>query len=132
MYRAQRDLIERELSKAEWAGAIRNLVRIDTVDSYQGQENSIVILSLVRDNLTENQGFMWEPSRINVAISRAQERLVVIGATRMWERKNRDDPLGEVLAFIRAREEDRPDEYKVLDEDAVRSMMHSEVVSYEH
>lgn len=131
MYRAQRDLIERELSKAEWAGAIRNLVRIDTVDSYQGQENPVVILSLVRDNLSENQGFMWEPSRINVAISRAQERLIVVGATRMWERKNRNGPLGEVLAFVRSRAQDQQDKYRILDEDSLREMLESEVTVYE-
>lgn len=100
MYRAQKVLLEKELSKAEWAAAIRSLIRIDTVDSYQGQENSFIILSLVRDNPGERQGFMWDPSRINVSLSRAQERLAIVGAARMWRRRNQSDPLGRVLKFI--------------------------------
>lgn len=103
MYRAQKQLLEKELSKAEWAAPIRSLVRIDTVDGYQGQENPFIILSLVRDNPKEKQGFMWDPSRINVSLSRAQERLAIVGATRMWQRRNRTDPLGRVLRFVEER-----------------------------
>ncbi|TFH84735.1 nuclease [Billgrantia azerbaijanica] len=62
MYRAQKELLEKALSKAEWAVAMRDLIRIDTVDSYQGQENKIVILSLVRDNASQNQGFLLNSS----------------------------------------------------------------------
>lgn len=103
MYRAQKHLLEKELSKAEWAASIRSFVRIDTVDSYQGQENHFIILSLVRDNPSERQGFMWDPSRINVSLSRAQERLAIVGATRMWKKRNRADPLGRVLRFVEER-----------------------------
>lgn len=103
MYRAQKTLLEKELSKAEWAAPIRSLIRIDTVDSYQGQENPFIILSLVRDNVREKQGFMLDPSRINVSLSRAQERLVVVGAARMWQLRNKADPLGRVLRFIEDR-----------------------------
>jgi len=100
MYSAQKALLEKELSKAEWASSIRSLIRIDTVDSYQGQENPFIILSLVRDNISESQGFMWEPSRINVSLSRAQERLAIVGAARMWRNRNKQGPLGRVLSFI--------------------------------
>ncbi|MEA9798434.1 nuclease [Xanthomonas campestris pv. raphani] len=103
MYREQKNLLEKELSKAEWASPLRSMVRIDTVDSYQGQENPFIILSLVRDNLREEQGFMWDPSRINVSLSRAQERLAIVGAARMWRRRNKSDPLGRVLQFIEER-----------------------------
>jgi len=103
MYRGQKTLLEKELSKAEWAASIRSLIRIDTVDSYQGQENPFIILSLVRDNISKKQGFMVDPSRINVSLSRAQERLVVVGAARMWQSRNRADPLGKVLSFIEER-----------------------------
>lgn len=102
MYREQKLLLEKELSKAEWAAPIR-VVKDDTVYSYQGQENPFMILSLVRDNPTERQGFMWDPSRINVSLSRAQERLAIVGATRMWQRRNRTEPLGRVLRFVEER-----------------------------
>lgn len=100
MYRAQKQLLEKELSKAEWAAPIRDLIKIETVDAYQGQENTIIILSLVRNNPEGKQGFLVETSRINVALSRAQERLVVIGSKHMWERANGNSSLAEVLAFI--------------------------------
>ncbi|MBD3586003.1 AAA family ATPase [Salinimonas sp. HHU 13199] len=100
MYRAQKELIESELSKSEWAVSLRHLIKIDTVDSYQGQENKIVILSLVRDNLRSVQGFLRDAPRINVAISRAQERLIIIGARRMWAEGKSDSSLGKVLSYI--------------------------------
>jgi len=105
MYRAQKDLIENELSKAEWATPLRHLIKIDTVDSYQGQENKIIILSLVRDNKKSIQGFLGDAPRINVAISRAQERLIILGASRMWTKGNNDSALGTVYEFIKRKVE---------------------------
>nr|WP_168191505.1 AAA domain-containing protein [Thermomonas aquatica] len=113
MYRAQKSLLEKELSKAEWAAPIRSFIRIDTVDSYQGQENPFIILSLVRDNPSEDQGFMWDPARINVSLSRAQERLIVVGAARMWQRRNTKGPLGRVVRFISDRCAEADDRYTI-------------------
>ena len=114
MYRAQKELLEKELSKAEWAVAMRDLIRIDTVDSYQGQENKIVILSLVRDNASQNQGFLKDRARINVSISRAQERLIIVGAAHMWENRNATSPLGEVLSYIRDRFNEGDPDYQIV------------------
>lgn len=114
MYRAQKDLLEKELSKGEWAVTLRDLIRIDTVDSYQGQENKIVILSLVRDNPEEKQGFLKDRARINVSISRAQERLVVVGAVRMWSKRNSASALGEVLSFINSRVDVADPGYQII------------------
>lgn len=100
MYRQQKEEIESAISRAEWAGALRGLIKVDTVDSYQGQENKIIILSLVRDNPNKLQGFLRDAPRINVAISRAQERLLVLGAARMWSKDNNDSALGSVYEFI--------------------------------
>jgi serine/threonine protein kinase len=100
MYRAQKQLLENELSRAEWVAPIRDLIKIETVDAYQGQENTIIILSLVRNNREGKQGFLVDASRINVALSRAQERLVVIGSKHMWESSNANSSLSEVLKFI--------------------------------
>jgi superfamily I DNA and/or RNA helicase len=84
MYAAQRDLIRRKLDQADWAGGFRDLFTVGTVDSYQGKENCIIILSVVRNDTSSVVGFLSEPERINVALSRAQDRLIVVGSTTMW------------------------------------------------
>ncbi len=100
MYSKQRALIDRLKSEATWLGEARKLVKVDTVDSYQGKENRIIILSTVRNNPKGNPGFLWSPNRINVAMSRAMERLYIVGATKMWKAKNASLPLGRVLTKI--------------------------------
>lgn len=55
------------------------LRRISTIDSFQGQEAPIVILSLVRSNETQTIGFLQDYRRMNVALTRAQQQLIVIG-----------------------------------------------------
>ncbi len=101
MYSRQRELLNRMKAEARWMPAdVRRLVKIDTVDSYQGKENRIVILSTVRNNPQLNPGFLRSSNRINVAMSRAMERLVVVGATSMWRGKNTDLPLGRVLQKV--------------------------------
>lgn len=96
MYAAQRDLIRRKLDQADWAGDIRDLFTVGTVDSYQGKENCIIILSLVRNDTSSLVGFLSEPERINVALSRAQDRLIVVGSTTMWSGRA-GTPLKKVL-----------------------------------
>ncbi len=54
-------------------------MRISTIDSFQGQEKEIIILSLVRSNDEGNIGFLKDYRRMNVAITRAKEQLFVIG-----------------------------------------------------
>jgi len=54
-------------------------LRISTIDSFQGQEKEIVILSLVRSNDDGDIGFLKDYRRMNVAITRAKEQLFVIG-----------------------------------------------------
>lgn len=49
-----------------------------TVDSYQGKENDIIILNLVRSNLKHNVGFLREKRRLNVAVSRSIDYLLIV------------------------------------------------------
>ncbi|CAD8066812.1 unnamed protein product [Paramecium sonneborni] len=54
-------------------------VKVQTVDNYQGEENDIVIISLVRNNNINKLGFIKVENRINVALSRARLGLYVFG-----------------------------------------------------
>lgn len=115
MYSAQKRLLEAEMSRAEWMAPIRDLCTVATVDSYQGKEHQVIILSLVRNNPERKQGFLVEPSRINVSLSRAQERLTVIGSKNMWEASNRHSSLADVLTFISKQIAEGSESYELVD-----------------
>ena len=54
-------------------------VAINTVDSFQGQERDIIYISLVRSNEKGEIGFLADTRRMNVAMTRAKKKLVIIG-----------------------------------------------------
>jgi serine/threonine protein kinase/RecA/RadA recombinase len=64
-------------------------LRIGTVDRFQGMERQVVIVSLVRNNPQGTIGFAREPERINVAFSRAQELLVIVGCKSLFTQQAR-------------------------------------------
>ncbi|WP_218831878.1 AAA domain-containing protein [Bordetella genomosp. 10] len=107
MYAAQERLLQRLLSEQDWATGYRRLIKIDTVDSYQGKENRIIIVSTTRNNGRFEQGFLSSNERVNVAISRAMERLVIVGAARMWRERHQRSPMGRVLAHIESHRDDK-------------------------
>lgn len=78
LHSKQRTLLERKKREASWLADSRKLVKIDTVDSYQGKENQIVILTTVRNNEELNPGFLISPNRVNVAMSQAMNRLIIV------------------------------------------------------
>jgi serine/threonine protein kinase len=100
MYAEQERLLQRLLSEQDWATGYRRLIKIDTVDSYQGKENRIIIVSTTRNNGRYEQGFLSSSERVNVAISRAMDRLVIVGAARMWRERHQGSSMGRVLAHI--------------------------------
>lgn len=55
------------------------LIKVSTIDSFQGQEMPVIVVSLVRSNEEGNIGFLKDYRRMNVALTRAQEQLIVIG-----------------------------------------------------
>lgn len=54
-------------------------ITINTIDSFQGQERDVVIISLVRNNDSGTIGFLKDYRRMNVAMTRAKKKLIVIG-----------------------------------------------------
>ncbi|WP_180559256.1 AAA domain-containing protein [Arsenophonus endosymbiont of Apis mellifera] len=104
MYSEQKRMLHKEFHSQNWRDDFLSMVKIDTVDSYQGKENRIVIVSLVRSNAEHSPGFLKLPNRINVAMSRAMDRLIIIGDLRMWFGKNSELPLGKVVSYIQSRQ----------------------------
>lgn len=99
-YRKQVDLLQNRLESESWAAPIRSMMKVDTIDSYQGSENRIILLSLVRHNTEQEGGFMTDNARVNVALSRAKERLLIIGAGSMWSKADAFRPLARVFDYI--------------------------------
>jgi hypothetical protein len=75
MYADQVDRLRQALSRRHF----RRQVRIDTVDSFEGREEDLVVISLVRSNERGRIGFLRVPNRLNVAISRARRLVVCVG-----------------------------------------------------
>jgi hypothetical protein len=65
--------------KSELRALKMKFVKISTVDNYQGEENDIIILSLVRSNRSDKIGFLKTYNRVCVALSRARKALFCIG-----------------------------------------------------
>jgi ATP-dependent RNA/DNA helicase IGHMBP2 len=71
-YRAQVELLQKEFASAPG-------VSVNTIDSFQGQERDVVYISLVRSNDKSEIGFLRDYRRMNVAMTRARMKLVMIG-----------------------------------------------------
>ncbi len=54
-------------------------IQVDTIDGFQGQEKELICLSLVRSNTTNEIGFLKDYRRLNVALTRAMKKLIVVG-----------------------------------------------------
>ncbi len=104
MYGAQRAAVETAIAERPWEARFRRLLKVETVDSYQGKENTIVIVSLSRTNSTRQGGHVSIPNRANVAFSRAKERLIIVGSAQFWTQFDKDDPIRKTLGWIRARD----------------------------
>jgi len=97
MYSEQKRRIEREWSQQAYPEEFRRIVVIDTVDAYQGKENEVVIVTLVRSNNERKPGHVGRENRCNVAMSRAKERLYIIGDSSMWSDPRCRSPMRTVL-----------------------------------
>ena len=77
-YKSQVRLIK-ELFEASALLTYADKISINTVDSFQGQERDVVYISMTRSNPDGNIGFLADIRRMNVAMTRARKKLVIIG-----------------------------------------------------
>ena len=85
-YRAQVQYLRSQLRKKEYFKPFRHLISVNTVDGFQGQERDIIVISLVRSNDQGQIGFLRDLRRMNVAITRARMKLIIIGDVQTMSR----------------------------------------------
>ncbi len=78
-YQAQVRYLRRRFHSIPFFAPYRRVVTINTVDGFQGQERDVVLISLVRANDHGDIGFLGDLRRMNVAITRARMKLIIIG-----------------------------------------------------
>lgn len=78
-YRAQVQYLRRLIRQSAFFKPFRSLLTVNTVDGFQGQERDIIIISLVRANEAGQIGFLRDLRRMNVAITRARMKLIILG-----------------------------------------------------
>ena len=80
-YRAQVQYLRQLIRKREFFKPYRQLISVNTVDGFQGQERDVILMSLVRANDEGQIGFLSDLRRMNVAITRARMKLIILGDT---------------------------------------------------
>ena len=108
-YRAQVQHLRRLIAKKEFFKPYRHLISVNTVDGFQGQERDIILISLVRANDEGQIGFLRDLRRMNVAITRARMKLIILGDSQTMTRHpfyrklyqfiTEEDPQGETPAI---------------------------------
>ena len=78
-YRAQVQYLRHLIKKREFFKPFRRLITVNTVDGFQGQERDVILISLVRANDDGQIGFLRDLRRMNVAITRARMKLIILG-----------------------------------------------------
>ena len=78
-YRGQVQLLRQLLRRNQALKPFRRFISINTVDGFQGQERDIILISLVRSNDEGQIGFLRDLRRMNVAITRARMKVIILG-----------------------------------------------------
>lgn len=98
-YKAQVQYLRACLRRNAALRPYRDLLTVNTVDGFQGQERDVIFISLVRANADGQIGFLGDLRRMNVAITRARMKLVILGEA---ETLARHPFYRELLAYVRA------------------------------
>lgn len=77
-YKEQIELLKEKLSAFDYSAYPINELAVKTIDGFQGEECDVIYISLVRSNPTSEIGFLSDIRRMNVALTRAKKKLVVI------------------------------------------------------
>ena len=78
-YKAQVRYLRRRVRQDSSFKPFRNLISVNTVDGFQGQERDVIVISMVRSNEEGQIGFLRDLRRMNVAMTRARMKLIIIG-----------------------------------------------------
>ncbi len=78
-YKVQTQYLRQQIKKRQQFRPFRQLISVNTVDGFQGQERDIIMISLVRSNEDGQIGFLNDLRRMNVAMTRAKKKLIIFG-----------------------------------------------------
>ena len=78
-YKAQVQYLRNRIKSSSFFRPFRSVITVNTVDGFQGQERDVIFISLVRANESGQIGFLNDLRRMNVAITRARMKLVILG-----------------------------------------------------
>ena len=78
-YKAQVQYLRQLIRREPFFKPFRHLISVNTVDGFQGQERDVIVISIVRANEEGQIGFLYDLRRMNVAITRARMKLIIIG-----------------------------------------------------
>lgn len=78
-YKAQVELLTKLINQSEELVSLRDQITVNSVDAFQGQERDVIFISLVRSNSNNEIGFLKEYRRLNVAMTRARQLLIIVG-----------------------------------------------------
>lgn len=78
-YKAQVQLLRKLIRQDKYLRPLRRNMVVNTVDAFQGQERDVIVVSMVRNNEMGQIGFLGDLRRMNVAITRARHKLIILG-----------------------------------------------------
>ena len=96
-YAEQKYLLERSLAAAQFTGLD---VSCNTVDAVQGREAEVAIYSVTRSNTSRRLGFLAEAKRLNVALSRSRQYLVIVGDHLFAREAAGENPFKQIIEYI--------------------------------
>ena len=114
-YRAQVQYLRSLIKATPELRPFRRAITVNTVDGFQGQERDIVLISLVRSNAAGDIGFLKDLRRMNVAITRARMKVIILGDVKTLTRHPFYKRLWDYVE--RARQRYQGDEEESLDND---------------